>query len=114
MEVLQVITPSFNNVSDFQAIKAVGAKPVLCDVYDKTLTINFEKAEKLVAKKTKAIIVMDYNCFIVDHDKAKRFATKHNIKIKQQGNHFYYAYNSMYNDQIIWRHIANRNIYNRL
>src|ERR1700674_2849734 len=29
----EVITPSFNNIADFQAIIATGAKPVFCDIH---------------------------------------------------------------------------------
>ena len=28
----EVITPSFNNIGDLQAIRAVGADPVFCDI----------------------------------------------------------------------------------
>jgi dTDP-4-amino-4,6-dideoxygalactose transaminase len=94
----EIITPSFNNVSDFQAIKAVGAKPVLCDVHDKTLTIDFDKAEKLITKKTKAVIVMDYNCFLANHDQAKNFAIKHNIKIIHDAAH---SFGSFYKNKPI-------------
>ena len=40
----EIITPSFNNIADFQAILAVGAKPVFCDVLEDTLCIDLEKA----------------------------------------------------------------------
>lgn len=32
----EIITPSFNNIADFQAILAVGAKPVFCDINENT------------------------------------------------------------------------------
>src|SRR5205807_10360681 len=56
----EVITPSFNNIADFQAILATGASPVFCDISDDSLCIDLQKAEKLVTAKTKAIIPMDY------------------------------------------------------
>src|SRR6476659_511975 len=57
----EVITPSFNNAADFQAILAVGATPVFCDVDDDTLCINLNKAAEMVTPRTKAVIVMDYD-----------------------------------------------------
>src|SRR5215208_5061427 len=56
----EVITPSFNNVADFQAILATGARPVLCDVDDRTLCIDVEKAAQPVGPATKAVIATDY------------------------------------------------------
>ena len=36
----EVITPSFNNAADFQAIRACGADPVFVDIDEKTLSID--------------------------------------------------------------------------
>jgi len=62
----EVITPAFNNVADFQAIRACGAEPVFCDIDEDTLCINVKKAEALISNKTKAIIAMDYDCLLCD------------------------------------------------
>src|SRR4030095_11155548 len=58
----EVITPSFNNAADFQDILATGADPVFCDIDNDSLCIDLNKAEKLISPRTKAIIVMDYDC----------------------------------------------------
>ena len=42
----EVITPAFNNIADFQAIRATGAEPVFCDVDPATLCIDPEQAER--------------------------------------------------------------------
>ena len=47
-----VLTPSFNNAADFQAILATGAEPVFCDILEDTLCIDLDKAEELVSSKT--------------------------------------------------------------
>jgi dTDP-4-amino-4,6-dideoxygalactose transaminase len=65
----EVITPSFNNAADFQAILATGAAPVFCDIDDNSLCIDIAKAEALVSPRTKAVIVMDYDCILCDHDR---------------------------------------------
>jgi dTDP-4-amino-4,6-dideoxygalactose transaminase len=49
----EVITPSFNNIADFQAILATGAEPVFCDIDDNTLCIDLDKAEELVSPRTR-------------------------------------------------------------
>jgi len=89
----EVITPSFNNTADFQAILATGAKPVFCDVEDATLCIDLQKAEELVSPRTKAIIVMDYDCILCDHDKVAEFAKRHKIRVLHDAAH---AFGSKY------------------
>ena len=69
----EVITPSFNNAADFQAIKACGAEPVFVDIFEDTLCIDVTKIESLITEKTKCIIAMDYDIFLCDHDELKEF-----------------------------------------
>lgn len=83
----EVITPSFNNIADFQAILATGAEPVFCDIDDKTLCIDLDKAEQLVGPKTKAMIVMDYDCVLCDHDRVAEFQKRHDIRIIHDAAH---------------------------
>jgi dTDP-4-amino-4,6-dideoxygalactose transaminase len=83
----EVITPSFNNIADFQAILAVGAKPVLCDIREDTLCIDMAKAEALVGPRTKAVIAMDYDCCLVDHDAVANFAKRHNLRVIHDAAH---------------------------
>lgn len=42
----EVITPSFNNITDFQAIVATGAEPVFCDIDNDTLCVDLDKAKE--------------------------------------------------------------------
>jgi dTDP-4-amino-4,6-dideoxygalactose transaminase len=83
----EVITPSFNNIADFQAILATGAEPVFCDIDDKTLCIDLDKAEELVGPRTKAMIVMDYDCVLCDHDRVADFQQRHGIRIIHDAAH---------------------------
>jgi len=94
----EVITPAFNNIADFQAILAIGAKPVFCDIDNETLCIDFDKAEKMISKKTKACIVMDYDCCLCDHDRAAEFAEKFNIRIIHDAAH---SFGSKYKGKMI-------------
>lgn len=94
----EVITPSFNNIADFQAILATGAEPVFCDIHDNTLCINLEKAEPLVTPRTKAIIVMDYDCILCDHTQVAEFALKHKLRVIHDAAH---AFGSKYMGRMI-------------
>lgn len=85
----EVITPSFNNITDFQAILATGAEPVFCDIDDNTLCIDLDKAEALVSPRTKAIIVMDYDCILCDHDSVARFAARHKVRVIHDAAHVF-------------------------
>jgi len=94
----EVITPSFNNIADFQAILATGATPVFCDIDNDTLCIDLDKAEELVNEKTKAIIVMDYDCVLCDHNRVAEFAYKHNVRVIHDAAH---SFGSKYKGKMI-------------
>lgn len=94
----EVITPSFNNVTDFQAIIAVGAEPVFCDIEDRTLCIDLDKAEKLISPRTKAIIVMDYDCLVADHDRVRELAEKYDLRVIHDAAH---SFGSTYKGKMI-------------
>lgn len=94
----EVITPSFNNVADFQAILATGAQPVFCDIDNDTLCIDLDKAEELVSEHTKAIIVMDYDCVLCDHARVADFATRHNIRVVHDAAH---SFGSKYDGRMV-------------
>lgn len=83
----EVITPAFNNAADFQAIIAAGAEPVFCDIENNSLCIDIKKAEALVSARTKAMIVMDYDCILCDHDGIAEFSAKHGIRIIHDAAH---------------------------
>ena len=92
----EIITPSFNNAADFQAVFVTGAAPVFCDIDSETLCIDLEKAEKLVTSRTRAIIVMDYDCILCDHDRVAAFAKKHGLRVIHDAAH---SFGSQYKDK---------------
>ncbi len=77
----EIITPSFNNIADFQAILATGASPVFCDCQDDTLCADLDKAAKLIGPETKAMIVMDYGSHLCDHDRAQEIAGRNDLAL---------------------------------
>lgn len=94
----EVITPSFNNAADFQAILATGAQPVFCDIDDDSLCIDLDKAEELVSPRTKAIIAMDYDCVLCDHDRVADFARRHDLRVLHDAAH---AFGSKYKGKMV-------------
>lgn len=94
----EVITPSFNNIADFQAILVTGAEPVFCDIEEDSLCIDLEKAEQLVGDRTKAIIVMDYDCILCDHDRVAEFARGHDLRVIHDAAH---AFGSKYDGKMV-------------
>lgn len=94
----EVITASFNNIADFQAILATGAKPVFCDISNDSLCIDIDKAEMLISPHTRAIIVTDYGCMLCDHDRIKQFAKKYNIRVIHDAAH---SFGSKYKGRMV-------------
>lgn len=82
-----VITPSFNNISDFQMIRNLQANPVFCDILDDTLTIDPSAIEGLITDRTKAIICLDYGAALCDYDAVKKIADKHDIPVIHDAAH---------------------------
>lgn len=83
----EVITPSFNNAADFQAIKACGAEPVFVDILDDTLCIDASKVEELITDKTRCIIAMDYDIFVCDHDALASIASRNGLFVLHDAAH---------------------------
>jgi len=83
----EVITPSFNNIGDFQAILAVGAVPVFCDICEDDLGIDCDKAEPLITDKTKAIIALHYDGIPCRIDRVFELAKKHNLRVIEDDCH---------------------------
>jgi len=76
----EVICPSMSFIATANAIKYVGATPVFCDVGE-DYNIDPDKAEKLITKKTKAILIVHQIGMPADIDRFTELGTKYNIKI---------------------------------
>ena len=83
----EVIVPSFNFVADHQAIAAVGAEPVFCDIREDTLGIDAEKAESLVGSKTKAILPLHYAGIAADLDGIYALAKRRALRVIEDATH---------------------------
>jgi len=83
----EVIVPTLSFVATANCVLYCGAKPVLVDVYEDTLTINVEEAEKKVTKKTKAIIAVDFAGHPADWEKLKKLAQDHKLILIDDAAH---------------------------
>tara|TARA_B100000029_G_C17570496_1_gene956443 strand:- start:419 stop:1552 length:1134 start_codon:yes stop_codon:yes gene_type:complete len=92
----EVILPSLNFLACAQSILLCGAKPVFCDVDEKTLCIDVEKLEKLINKKTKAVIAVDYSGNIADYKKLNILKKKYKFKVIQDAAH---SFGSVYGNK---------------
>ena len=92
----EVILPSLNFLACAQSILLCGAKPVFCDVDERTLCIDVEKLKKLINKKTKAVIAVDYSGNIADYKKLNILKKKYKFKVIQDAAH---SFGSVYENK---------------
>ena len=83
----EVITTSFNYVADHQAITMCGANVVMCDIREDNLGIDCEKAEKLITKKTKAILPLHFAGIPCDQKGVFNLGKKYNLRIIEDAMH---------------------------
>ena len=74
----EVILPTFTFVASFEAVLALGAVPVLCDI-DDTLTLDPEAVERALSPRTKAIMPVHMCGSMADLDALKSLADKNDL-----------------------------------
>lgn len=77
----EVIVPDTTWIASAAPIKYVGAEVVFCDIRLDNLTIDHEKIESLINKKTKAIIAVNLYGAMPDYDALKQICEKHNLAL---------------------------------
>lgn len=77
----EVIVPDISYVASTNIVSYVGATPVIVDVDKETWTIDPEKIESAITKKTKAIIVVHLFGHPADMDRINEIAKKHSIVV---------------------------------
>lgn len=75
----QVITTPFTYFATSEAISLVGAIPIFADINPHTFNINPKKIEKLISKRTKAILSVNLFGQACELDKVSRIAKKYNL-----------------------------------
>lgn len=77
----EVIVPDITWVASVAPIHYVGATPVFADIDEKSWCLSPESFEKLITKKTKAVIVVDLYGNMPDMEKILKIAKKHKISV---------------------------------
>jgi perosamine synthetase len=83
----EVITTPLTFVSTNHVILYQKAYPVFADVDPRTYCIDPESIEKMITKKTKAIIAMHYGGHPCDLDKIYKIAKKYKLKVIEDAAH---------------------------
>ncbi|MBC2840422.1 DegT/DnrJ/EryC1/StrS aminotransferase family protein [Robiginitalea sp. SC105] len=74
----EVILPVFTFVASFEAVLAVGAVPVLCDI-DDTLTLSPEAVEEAITPRTRALMVVHMCGSMADLDALGAICRRHDL-----------------------------------
>lgn len=75
----EVITPANSYIASSSCISFTGATPVLVDVLEDTFNIDVKKAEKLITKKTKAILPVHLYGQVADMEAILKLAKKYKL-----------------------------------
>jgi len=82
----EVLVQSITYLSSFQAISALGAKPIACDV-DENMNISLQDAQKKITKKTKAIMPVHYAGDPGNLSSLYNFAKKNKLRVVEDAAH---------------------------
>ena len=74
----EVILPTFTFVASFEAVMAIGAVPILCDI-DDTLTLDPAAVETLITPKTKVIMPVHMCGSMANLDALRSLCQKHDL-----------------------------------
>ena len=77
----EVIVPAVTYFSSASSVSYQNATPVFVDIDINNFSIDPNKIEKAITKKTKAIIYIDYGGIPADYQKIKKIANKHKLVI---------------------------------
>lgn len=94
----EVLVPSLTYLSSYQAISAIGAVPVSCDVELNSATIDIDDAQKKISKKTRAIMPVHYAGGVGNLSEVYKFAKKFKIRIIEDAAH---AFGTKYKNKLI-------------
>jgi dTDP-4-amino-4,6-dideoxygalactose transaminase len=84
----EVICPSLTFAASINSIRYVGATPVFCDIKSENdINIDATQIERLITKKTKAILVVHMAGFPAQMNLIMAIAKKHNLKVIEDACH---------------------------
>src|SRR5580700_1798644 len=77
----EVIVPNLTFVATANAVILAGATPVLCDVREDTFCLDVERAEKLLTRKTRALLPVHLYGQSADMPQVMALARAHQLKV---------------------------------
>ena len=83
----EVLVPSITYVATYQAITAVGAKPIGCDINLDDLQISIQDLKKKITKKTKAIIPVHLTGSTANLNQIYLIARKNKLRVIEDAAH---------------------------
>ncbi len=83
----EIITTPYTFISTTHAIVRNGITPVFCDVNPNDFTIDVNKIEKLITKKTSAIVAVHVYGNVCNVEKINYIAKKYNLKVIYDSAH---------------------------
>jgi dTDP-4-amino-4,6-dideoxygalactose transaminase len=83
----EVIVQALTFVASFQAITAVGAIPVACDVDSDSLCMDWHDAEKKITTNTKALMPVHYSGGVGELSKIYQLANENNLVVIEDAAH---------------------------
>lgn len=89
----EVILPSFTFSSCANAVLLAGGKPIFADIDIQTYNINPSELERLITKKTKAIMVVHYAGMACEMTTINKFAEQYKLAVIEDAAH---AFGSKY------------------
>lgn len=92
----EVIAPSMTFVSTIQAILAAGARPVFCEIDEKTGNLDVADALSRIAPRTRALLPVHYGGAVCDMDALIDEARRREVRIVEDAAH---AFGSYYKDR---------------
>ncbi len=83
----EVLVQSITYLASFQAISALGAIPIACDVNLNSLTLDVKDARQKITSRTKAIMPVHYGGSVGEYDEIYELAKKFNLRVIEDAAH---------------------------
>src|SRR5215467_8802286 len=83
----EVVVPSFTFVSTVNAFVLRGARPVFCDIRPDTLNLDERSLERLITRRTKAVIVVHYAGVGCDMESILATAKRRGVAVIEDNAH---------------------------
>jgi len=111
----EVILPSFTFVATAEAVVLAGAKPVFADIDSQTYNLSPSAVEKVLTKKTNAILPVDLYGFSADMKPLREIAAKHGLALVEDAAQAHgTTYDSkpagVFSDAACWSLYASKNM----